>query len=172
MSDNISIEDFKRNWTFFMRDIEDGHFDIAYEGRFECRLFSCSGCDDELPNRNFYNWTSLWNKTFHRRKFPFSANSVLKLMKALSSQNWSKNLAKAALRKCSRQTFTEKLSLWNSSHLIMSRRVMSTSITIMDATNIIFRKKFVQVVLYQNWADDKLFESYERVKSSATLTNL
>ena len=56
MSNNISIADFNRNWTFFIRKIEK---DLP--GKFKCSSFSCPGCTDWLDadreNRKLYNFS-------------------------------------------------------------------------------------------------------------------
>ena len=59
MSDNILIDDFKRNWTFFMKKVSNGYPGEFLQSRFDCSSFSCRGCNDWLDgdneNRNFNN---------------------------------------------------------------------------------------------------------------------
>ena len=79
MSDNISIDDFNREWTFFMRKIEGDYYMYNerereyFENRFECGSFSCPGCNDWLDadcsNRNFYNWNSFRNCSVSQQQF-------------------------------------------------------------------------------------------------------
>ena len=133
MSNDMSIDDFNMNWTFFMRKIDGIQQNRSYRDALTSRSFS------GRRNRNFHNW-SLFEQRFNL----FSPDKVLKSSKALSSLTCWKNLAKAASQKSSRPGFVEKLSPWSSSRLIKSRGATSTTKTATDVTSISTRKEFRQ----------------------------
>ena len=74
MSDNISVDDFNQNWTFFMKKIKKDLLSVFHcvefcEARFECGSFFCRGCDHwldaDLPNRTVFK-THLETKLIER----------------------------------------------------------------------------------------------------------
>ena len=163
MSDNITIYDFSRGWTFFIRSNDDYIIPNIFDGPYDCSSFNCSGCNDWLDyyrtNRKFDNFNSQINKHSISLK-------VVETKVVLSSPIWLNKLDKVALQNFSKLSSMENLLQWSSSHLIRSKMCLETLISVTAHMSIITRKKFVQT---SSTNQLKVFTAYWKLIASRNL---